>query len=103
MKPKSITNNVRFKQLFFLVSAAVFITWLLLFVFFDLILSLYQNSGLGLLKSILYFITLQSIIIIGWIIFFVIYLSDYFAQAIREELADKTSTVKVTEQYKDCV
>ena len=101
VKPKSVKNNVYIKRFYFLGSVAVFITWLLLFVFLDLILYLYQNSELGLLESILYFETLQSIIIIGWMILFVIYLSEYFVQAVREELADKTSKVKVTDQYKD--
>jgi len=75
----------------------VLITWFLILVLIDIIISLHRNSGLETFEGILYFNAILFFLGVCWVIYIATYLLKNIIPVGKGEFSKESTIVKITE------
>ncbi|OPX93879.1 MAG: hypothetical protein A4E53_00165 [Pelotomaculum sp. PtaB.Bin104] len=89
-------NNKENNRFILNTAVGVFITWLLILVFIDIIMSLHHKSGLEMLEGILFFNAILFFLGLCWVIYITIYLLKSTVPVSKREFSKDSATIKIT-------
>lgn len=92
-----VSKRYKNNRFLFVTAIGVFVTWLLVLVFIDILVFLHRDSGLETLEGILYFIAILFFLGIGWAIYIGFYLLENIVPVRKGDSSKDSATVKITE------